>query len=161
MSSESEALRIPEHAFNDVILLKLAREMAMGIRPVEAILETHRISKSEWTRISNLQLFQDYLTQFVAEWESATNTAERVKLKSLAFVEESLPEFYARAHDSRESLAAKTEILKAVARFAGVGGTADVAGVGEKFSVTINIGADQQVRIEKSVQPPMIEGDTL
>lgn len=146
--------------FSDTIMLKLAREIAMDIHPIEDILKAHQVSDDEWQEISKSQNFQNYLHQFVQEWQSAANTAERVKLKSMAMVEESLPEFYARMHDRDESLNAKTEVLKTISRFAGMGGNVDTGVVGEKFSVTINLGADQQLRFERDVTPQVIEGDT-
>lgn len=150
-----------EPSFNDVILLKLAREVSMEMRDIADILKTHDVSSENWEVIRQLPRFQDYLRQFIEEWQSATNTAERVKLKSMAFVEEALPEFYARAHDPQESLNAKVEVLKTVARFAGVGGSVDGSIAGERLSVTINLGADQQLKIEKTMSPQIIEGDVL
>ncbi|HEY7822214.1 MAG TPA: hypothetical protein VIG24_05255 [Acidimicrobiia bacterium] len=155
------AITPPESSFNDVTLLKLAREIAMDIRPIDEIIEKHGVSEAQWRIISMLPRFQDYLGRFVEEWNSAVNTAERVKLKSMAFVEESLPEFYARAHDPEENLNAKVEVLKAVARFAGVGGSVDGSISGERLSVTINLGSDNQLKIEKNINPTTIEGDRL
>lgn len=144
---------------HDVTLLRLAREIAMDIHPVEAILATLEISDDEWQEIQQNPTFRGYLRTAIEEWQSATNTQERVRLKSLAFVEEALPEFYARAHDPSENLQHKIRVLEVVAKFAGVGGNVDTALSGEKFSVTINLGADHQVRIERDVTPQVIEGD--
>lgn len=144
---------------NDVTLLRLAREIAMDIHPVETILATLEISADEWLDIQQNPTFRGYLRTAIEEWQSATNTQERVRLKSLAFVEEALPEFYARAHDPSENLQHKIRVLEVVAKFAGVGGNVDTALSGEKFSVTINLGADHQVRIERDVTPQVIEGD--
>lgn len=144
---------------NDVIMLKLARELAMDIQPLEKILEIHELSSDQWEEIQRNPRFKSYLRGAMEEWQSATNTAERVKLKSMAFVEEALPEFFARAHDPKEPLAAKTEVLKTIAKFAGVGGTVDGAVAGERLTVTINLGADNQLRIEKDVTPQVIEGE--
>ncbi len=144
---------------HDVTLLRLAREIAMDIHPVESILATLEISDDEWQEIQQNPTFRGYLRTAIEEWQSATNTQERVRLKSLAFVEEALPEFYARAHDPSENLQHKIRVLEVVAKFAGVGGNVDTALSGEKFSVTINLGADHQVRIERDVTPQVIEGD--
>lgn len=144
---------------NDVTMLKLAREIAMDIHPVEEILKTHAVEDHQWEEIQQNVRFRQYLRNALEEWQSATNTAERVKLKSMAFVEEALPEFFARAHDPKEPLAAKTEVLKTIAKFAGVGGSVEGALAGEKMIVTINLGADQQLRIERDVIPQVIEGD--
>ena len=140
---------------DDSQMLKLAREISMDIRSLGDILISHEISSEQWEDISTHPSFVRYLRSCIEEWGSAVNTSERVRLKSLAFVEESLPEFYARAHDPKEGLAAKTEVLKAVARFAGVG-IAAVSGVsGERMSVVINLGADHSLRIEKDITPTL------
>jgi hypothetical protein len=155
-------LAIKHSSLNDNALLKLAREIAMDMRPIEEVLVSQGVSEQEWERISQNATFQSYLSRLVLEWNSAVNTAERVRLKSLAFVEESLPEFYARAHDPKETLNAKVEVLKTVARFAGVGIAADTGVTGERLSVTINLGADHQLKIEKTMQDRnTIEGDML
>lgn len=154
------AVTVKTPSFNDVTLLKLAREIAMDMRSLDDILELHDVKREDWEQIAKLERFQNYLRQCIEEWNSATNTQERVRLKSLAFVEEALPEFYARAHDPNENLNAKVEVLKTVARFAGVGGNVDTGGISERLSVTINLGTDQQLKIEKNINP-VIEGDTL
>ena len=146
----------------ELTLLKLAREIAMDIRPVEDILETHKIDPENWGEIQKNPYFQGILSSEIEAWQSANNTSERVKLKSLAFVEEALPEFFARAHDPKEPLPAKTDILKTIAKFAGVGGSDFNAAVGgERLSVTINLGADHQLKIEKDVTSKVIEHDDL
>lgn len=144
---------------NDVTMLKLAREIAMDIQSLEDILKHHEVTDGQWDEIQQNPRFRGYLRGAVEEWQSATNTPERVKLKSLAFVEEALPEFFARAHDPKEPLAAKTEVLKTIAKFAGVGGSVEGALAGEKMVVTINLGADQQLRIEKDITPQVTDGD--
>jgi hypothetical protein len=140
-------------------MLKLAREIAMDIQSIEDILKHHQVTGSQWEEIQQNPRFNSYLRGAVEEWQSATNTAERVKLKSMAFVEEALPEFFARAHDPKEPLAAKTEVLKTIAKFAGVGGSVEGALSGEKMIVTINLGADNQLRIERDVTPQVIDGE--
>ena len=144
-------------SFNDVAMLRLAREIAMDVHSLDEILSTHGIDTQHWEALNSSPIFQSVLKSAVEEWQSATNTAERVKIKSLVFVEEALPEFYARAHDPKEPLAAKTEILKTIAKFAGVGGSIDGAVTGEKMTVTINLGADRQLKIEKDITPRIEE----
>lgn len=153
-------------SLNDNIMLRLAREIAMDMRPIDEILKVNEVPADQWAEISRSVTFQGYLRRFVEEWHSATNTRERVVLKSLAFVEESLPEFYARAHDPKESLNYKVEVLKTVARLADLGnGTraAQGGGTGEKFSVTINLGSDKSLKIEHDFNrnSDIIEGDVL
>lgn len=143
--------------YTHVTHLKLAREIAMDLRPLPDILTMHGVSEADWEAIKQSPVFQKLLQSEVEAWEAATNTAERVKLKSLAFVEEALPEFFGRAHDPKEPLNAKVEVLKTVSKFAGVGGSVDGANIGEKLTVTINLGSDQTLKIEKDVTSKVIE----
>lgn len=139
--------------------ISLAREIARDMQPLQAILEARQIDANEWERIQSNPYFQSVLGSEVEAWQSATNVGERVRLKALHFVEEALPEFFQRAHDPRETLTAKNEVLKTIVRLAGIGNSmGDGGSMGEKFSVTINLGADQTVTIEKTVTPQVIEG---
>lgn len=148
-------------SFDELTIVKLAREIAMDLRPIEEILESLGISSPEWDSIQALPIFQDRIRTATEEWQSGMNTSERVRMKSLAFVEEALPEFFARAHDPKEGLAAKTEVLKTISKFAGIGGSVDGAGSGERMVVTINLGADHQLKVEKNVTSQVIEGTAL
>jgi hypothetical protein len=153
---------VEHHAsFDNVTLLKLAREIAMDIAPLGDVLSRLQIDQNEWETISKQPSFQGLLRSELEAWQSATNTAERVKLKSLSMVEEVLPEMYARMHDGRENLTAKNEVLKTISRLAGIGGsTVDGSVSGERLSVTINLGADHQLKIEKDVTPKVIDGES-
>jgi len=144
---------LPAAFTNDQLMLRLAREIAMDIHPLDTILRTHNVSAKLWQTIRVNPRFTQLLTSNMEAWGSSLNTAERVRVKSLAIVEEILPEFYARMSDQKENLNHKVEALKTVARFAGVGEKASDGNAGERFSVTINLGADQQLKIEKNVTP--------
>jgi hypothetical protein len=147
-------------SFNDNDLMRLVREVAMDIRTLDDILKSHNVSREAWEELSSNPQFQTRLFSACEEWNSAGNTADRVKIKSLAFIEEALPEFYSRAHSDTETLSSKVEILKTVAKFAGIGGTVDGAITGERLSVVINLGADQTLRIDKEFNARTIEGTT-
>lgn len=160
----SDVILPPAPASQDLAgarLIRLAREIAMEIRSVEEILDVMKMGQEEYDGICAMPQFQRYLRAALEEWGSAANTGERVKLKAMAFVEESLPEFYARAHDPKEALSAKIEVLKTVSRFAGIGGQVTAGAVGERMTVTINLGADHQLRIEKDITPAIDEEDRL
>ena len=138
---------------NDNKFLKLAREIAMDMKAMDEILAMHDVDADEWEFIKSSAAFQAVLKRAISEWATATNTRDRVALKSLAMVEESLPEFYVRMHDPKESLAAKTEVLKAISRFAGVGVAGAEVGMAEKLTVTINLGGDSKLSVTKDVTP--------
>lgn len=147
--------------FGDVTLLKLARELAMEIHSVEEILKRHKIDEDQWAEIQKNQTFLRYLESAAQAWQSATNTHERVKLKAAAAVEEWMPQLFADIHKDKESLSAKIEGGKLLARLAGMGlDRANIGeGSGETFKVTINLGASDQIQITKDVTPKVIDGE--
>ena len=145
----------------DVFLVKLAREIAIDHFPLATILERHQISSSEWEALKRNPRFSELLESESRAWQSATNTEERTKLKAAAMIEEWLPEAHTRMHSTTDTLNAKVELAKLIARIAGMG-TPDSgagAGVGERFSVTINLGADKELKFEKDA--PVIDAKTL
>jgi hypothetical protein len=136
-----------------VILLKIAREIAADIRPVEDILKLHGISDEQWEHLQTEPRFLNLLRSAVIEWQAVGNTADRVRVKTLAFTEEALPELYARLHDPKEPLSAKVELFKTIAKIGGVGERAGDAGGGQRMIVTINLGADHQLSFTKDITP--------
>lgn len=89
-------------------------------------------------------------------WNEAENLPDRVRLKALSFCEEWLPEAYERVHDPNENLTAKTDVIKTVAKMAGLDRPPPLeAGGGSGFKVVINMGGDS--KFEKSLEGPTIE----
>lgn len=150
----------PSHS--DLQLVKLAREIAMDIHPLETILEQYRLSLDEWEILKNNGKFQALLKSETEAWGTALNTQERVKLKAAAMIEEWLPELNARLHDIDETLPAKIEGGKMLTRIAGMGLPGQVEGaMPERFTVTINLGAQAPpIEISKDVTPQIIEHDS-
>jgi hypothetical protein len=135
--------------FDDMDMLKLAREIAMEIHPLDKILDTHGVTSAEWNRIKTNEHFRRVLANEITLWNSAGTTHERVKIKAAAAVELWLPELFERIHSHNENLTAKIEGGKLLARLADLGiANANINGGGEKFSVTINLGADTQLKFE-------------
>lgn len=151
----------------DLHLLKLAREIAADVQTLDVILKNHGIEEAEWEKIKESHSFQRLLKNAVEEWNSATNTPERVKVKAASLIEEFLPELNSRIHDPRENLNHKVEAAKLARDLAGLGArNVEATSVGERFSVTINLGdTGQQLRFEKEatpeVGPPTIEGEVV
>lgn len=157
------ALPARSAAQDPVVHMRLAREVAADMRPLEEILRVHIVTPEEFAALMETTAFQQLVYQAAIEWQSVGNTAERVRVKAMAFIEEALPEFYARAHDPKEALPAKVEVLKAVSRLAGISERGDVAGGGgERMTVTINLGADHKLTLVKDITPTQtkeIEGE--
>lgn len=144
----------------EVLLLKLAREIAMDIHELDDILKRYSIDAETWAQIQINNAFKNYLISEVEAWNTALNTHERVRVKSAAMIEEWLPELNNRIHDQKENLTAKIEAGKLVARLAdmGLAKAGFEGGGGERFSVTINLGASEKLTFSKDVTPKVIEG---
>jgi hypothetical protein len=132
----------------DSHMIAVAREIAMDIQPLETILERHGVSAASWEHIRRNPRFAGYLNEAVATWHSALNAPERIKVKSLAAIEDWLLEAYGMLHSGDFTLKDKTELAKLIARLAGVGEKASELQTGEKISITINMG-DDTLRAEK------------
>jgi hypothetical protein len=129
-------------ANSDIAMVKLAREIAMDIQPLEIILKQYAISDETWTQLQSNTKFQMLLGTEVEAWQTALNTHERVKMKSAAMLEEWLPDLNMRMHDHEEALPAVIEAGKMLARIAGLGMPGDVTAgnVGERFVINISMG---------------------
>ena len=152
------AKRLPVNTeFEEVRLLKLAREIAMDIAPLPQILGSNGFTEAEWEQVQKNSRFRKYLTSASEEWNSALNTHERVRVKAAAMIEEWLPELYSRMHDKAESLNHKIEAGKLARVLAGfTSKNIGVENAGERVSISINLGADAQLKFEKQV---IIEGE--
>ncbi len=143
----------------ELLALKVAREIAMDLHEIESILKHNHVDTETWNKLQRNIYFQGVLKSAISEWNSALNTAERVKLKSAGLYEEWLEEANRLAHDHAQPLSAKVELMKLIKTTAGIGvGSASMEGGSERFSVTINLGADAKLKFEKTVTPQVIEG---
>lgn len=146
----------------DALLVVLARELAMNLRPLDEILSAFHLTAEKFDRISETPRFTQLLQQHTLEWEAAANTHERTKLKASTMIEDWLPEAHRRLHDNAETLNSKTELAKLVTKLAGMGlDRADVANTGEKVSITINLGGDTKLKFEHNVTPKVIDADAI
>lgn len=143
----------------EITLVKLAREIAMDIQPIETILHNYSISPGAWESLQRSSNFIRLLSSQVEEWNGALNTHERVKLKAASMLEEFLPELNNRMHDKEESLPAKIEGAKLVTKIAGIGERAEGLSAGERFTVTINLGEDTKLITIDKVMPLTIDHD--
>ena len=133
----------------DIMLVQLAREIAIDHLNNEEILRLYSITQEEWEVIKNNKRFQLLLEQEILAWQSASNTAERTKLKAGAIIENWLPESNMRLHDTNETLPAKVELAKMISRIAGFDKSdAPNSSTGSGFSVTINLGKGDKVSFD-------------
>lgn len=153
---------VPTFVYNDIQIVKLAREIAMDIHPIDKVLQANSISPQEFERIKKLPRFTQVLEAEVASWHSATNTNQRVRVKAAAMMEEWLPELYQRINDHKESLMHKVKAGELVARLGEMGlppEKAGAAGAVDRVNITINLGNDTKLDFQKNLPEKVIEHD--
>jgi hypothetical protein len=145
------------------MLVQIAREIAIDHWPLEEILSRFKVTEEQWEELAANPRFKLILEQEIVAWNTAVNTHERIKLKSGAILEDWLLEATARLHDKNEPLSAKASLAQTIGKFAGVGVSKEAAeGSGERFTVHINLGGGEQIKLEKQVAPQkLIEGDAV
>jgi hypothetical protein len=159
MSLPADYPTIPVSVYDEVKLVKLARQIAMGIKDLPDILFEHSLTLREWDEIKVLPAFGRMLEGEVKAWEGADNTVGRLKLKTAAMLEEYLPELYARLNDREEPLMAKIKALELTAKIAGFGDRAEgvTGNPGDKVHVIINLGGDANKEYIKQLPHKVIE----
>ena len=134
---------VPE--LDEFALARLAREMAMNIRPYKAVFADFGIDEEQYYLVEKIEFYKKAKEQFSLEWNSSLSATERVKLISAAYLEQVLPVIGAKALNREENLPAATEVAKFFARNAGIGDPkADPSKTAERFVIQINIGNESK-----------------
>lgn len=124
-----------------VNLAALAREIAMDVFEVPKILEIHRLTDGEWQKIQANPKFQEMLRGLIAEWQSAANTRERVRIKAATGLEMQLERYILDIADPKIPLAQRVEAGKFLARLGELDGNQVIgAAGGAAFQINLNIG---------------------
>ena len=154
------AITLPE--LTPTELAKLAREIAMNIKEVPAILQHYKLSAEQYDHLkTHNEFFKQALHAVTIEWNSALTTPDRIKLNAAAILEDNLLRLGSRMGNQAEGLPGVVETAKLFAKIAGVGERegADRA-PGEKFSIIINLGADDKLTYKSPESPATISIDT-
>jgi hypothetical protein len=132
----------------------LAREKAMDIRTEAIVLRSAGITKGQFeTFVAVNPLYKRAYETFVMEWESALSTNKRIAIEAAAALEDSLPYLALRMIDEKEPLGQVVEAAKHFAKLAGAGETKEGPTTGERFSISIILGATET--IAKDVTPAL------
>lgn len=134
-------------------LAKLARELALNIREPSKVLRDYGLTNGEFHEIEQNEFFRRTFEAMVIEWNSVHSTADRVRLYSAAAIEEALPVLGDRMRNREEPLAACVDVGKFLARNAGLGDPDVEKKESERFTITINLGADEKIKFDKSIKP--------
>jgi hypothetical protein len=119
---------------------RLALELAFEISELPDIMARHGLTKAQLkAKLENPQ-FRRMLQDARATWRSDLSVKERIRLKSMVLVEDSLLELYALFHDKELATPARLDAFKQMAKVATVD-TPDVKGAeaGQRVNISINI----------------------
>ena len=135
----------------------LARELVQAYQTKENILKSLSLSEEGYELIVQNATFQRILRQLMSEWNSATNTSKRVKLKSQWAVEEAIPFLFQAMTDNNEPLSARAEVFKSLSKVGQLDVHDQLHTSDRSFRLEINIGAgvptvtiNSDTRIESS-----------
>jgi hypothetical protein len=131
----------------------LAREIAIGLRELPEILEAYKISAETYEKLKAHEFFQKLVDLSRIEWHAAANTQNRLALEAAATAEAIMPAVYARAIDPKEPLNHVVDYLKWLADVGGLKHDANKGTPGERFQITINLGADTKIEFDGSKAP--------
>lgn len=133
-----------DFGLNDAALL--ARDLVMSLLPLQDVLKKHQLSLGQYETLKEVAAFNTMIENFTAEWESISNTPQRLAFQALTGVERSLPHVAARMRDEKEPLSSVTQTLKLYAEIGGMVGQQQKGqgAPGEKFVININLGDEVQ-----------------
>ena len=124
-------------------LRDLASGIVRGIEAPETILDRLGLTLNDYTELADTRMFRQMLRTAQDEWEGASNTHKRIKLKAAVNIEEALPHFYKAMTSDKEPLSSKVKAFEVVSRVAGLGMAEPVAaGAGQFFKLEINLGGN-------------------
>lgn len=135
------ATELTESEVFAVNLAALAREIAMDVFDIPKILEIHRLGDEEWQKIQANPKFQEMLRGLVSEWQGASNTRERVRIKAATGLEMQLEQYILDIADPKIPLAQRVEAGKFLAKLGELDGSQLAVGAGgAAFQINLNIG---------------------
>ncbi len=151
-----ELLPTPLPTLSSSDLAKLAREMAMNIRPASLILQEFKLSDAHYAYLEKHHpFFKAAYRHACIEWHAPLNTKERISIEAAAILEDSLIGLGARMQNRAEGLPGVVEVAKLFAKVAGVGEREVGAGnPGERFTINIDLGGDTRITKETVAATP-------
>ena len=140
---------------------QLAREVAMDIFPIHDIVALHRLTDDEWQRVQRNPKFNQMVADMAAEWNSAANTRERVRIKAATGLESILETYIRDITDPSIPLNQRVEAGKFLARVGELDNTQQIlgGGGGSGFHITLNIGNEVKHMDGKLIEGSLLEND--
>jgi hypothetical protein len=143
-------------------LRDLASGIVRGIEEPQAILDRLGLTSNDYSDLSETRMFRQMLRTAQDEWEGASNTHKRIKLKAAVNIEEALPHFYRAMTSEKEPLSSKVKAFEVVSRVAGLGQAEPMAaGAGQFFKLEINLGGGASpLVLARGVESMTLEHET-
>jgi hypothetical protein len=139
-------------------IAKLAMQVAMDIKERHDILKDAVLTQAQFDFLeSTNDFYKNAYHNACLEWHAPLSTQERIKVEAAAILEDSLLELGARMRTRAEGLPGVVEAAKLFAKIAGVGEPeARTSSPGERFTINIDLGADQKIALSASPAPQQI-----
>lgn len=136
---------IPE-SFDVAGAVSLARDLAHGMYDQALILKKHGLSQAQFDTLVASPYVQKLIERLALEWNAPKASSERLAVGASVGLESVLPAAIARVKNPHEPIAGVAQLIKVLGEFAGVGTqNKQQAPAGERFKITINLGADTEV----------------
>jgi hypothetical protein len=133
-------------------LHQLAAGLAKDVEDTDALLARLGFTRDDYSELTETRAFKSMLNQALAEWEGASNTHKRIKLKAAINIEQALPSFYQAMVSDKEPLSSKVKAFEVVSRVAGLGNAEALPpGGGQFFKLEINLGSGRAPLIIENV----------
>ncbi len=130
----------------------LARDVAMDIETLDAILYKHGLSHAQYDFLAeHNEFFRQTLVQQTTEWNRLSSSQDRLRAQAAAALEAQFPTLAGRMGKASEKLSDVVEAAKLFAKVAGVDAVAPGARPnGERFEINIDLGADERITIRST-----------
>lgn len=140
-----------EHA-SPSFLAGVARDVAMDIETLDAIIAKHGLTNAQYEFIATHSgFYKQTLLQQVTDWNRLASAQDRLKAQAAAALEAQFPTLAGRMGKPSEKLTDVVEAAKLFAKVAGVDVPAGGAGFsGERFEINIDLGADQRITLRST-----------
>lgn len=147
---------------NDLVLSRLAHELARDLHPLEVVLQQFKIDVDYFgAHIVDHPLFKQKFVEGLALWQGSGNAKERVTTKAALLFEDWLEEANSLFHDRQQPMSSKIEAMKLLAKIGNLEQSNDKGvAAGERVVVNINLSAANapSITIDKTADAKTIEG---
>jgi hypothetical protein len=131
---------------------RLAWELVAQIAPLQDILRRWGMNYDQLKAKLRDPLFRSMVQETKKIWKSELNTKERIRIKSQLLVEDSLLEMFHIINDRDKAPQARIDAFEKLAKIGDLTEKDKNPSMGERVTISINLGAEQPMKIvgEKS-----------